>query len=1138
MKILSLRLKNLNSLKDEWAIDFTASPFKENGLFAITGSTGAGKSTLLDAICLALYHETPRLKSITASSNEIMTRHTNECMAEVTFEVKGKAYRAFWSQRKAASGRLQAAQVELAEIDGKILASQVNEKKRLIEEITGLDFGRFTKSMLLAQGGFAAFLNADASERAGLLEKLTGTDVYGLISQKVFERHKTEAESLRTLRLKADMVSVMSETLRVEKETQLADVDSELAKKKQLAGELQVSLQWFADIDALANKRLATETSVNAQKQLLVAAKPELDRLAMHAPAADIAIVFEQLQHSKAACGHLQEKQQDLAKQSQQQKEQLVSLTWQGWQSARHLQARYLHNQADLQNQLTELDGWLSAHPHFSLLQTELGAWQVSYQGINDLAAQIAKQTTQIQAVEDDINKASASYQLLVQTVAEHASAVNQTQAILAEKSEQLSVILAGESIANVQTAYQAKLLDKQRWESLIQLAKQRQQLLSQKEQLLRDVALNEADFNREQSLLDGYSKQVMSLTEQVADKQQLLVQAQLIRSLESHRAHLKAGEECPLCGATSHPFVTAYQTDQAPEVESRLTALQAELVELSEQKSACQARLAALQERLQSQVQQREQISADEQAQAGEWLLVAGYLLVADDAWQEKTTLDALFTAFMDVLNKMQTVVQLALSVDAEIQSFKQAFDAANIQLNEQQFAVQIAQQHIAHLHLQLSELQVSQRESAQQHLQLQEQLIAKIVAAGFVLDLPLDEWLPARMNDLALWTAQQTKAQQFRQQLTALELTLATCNPLVESWQQKWHAFAMSDDAMPTIDTAGELPQLTLALQQVSSLQANYQATMAQLAMGESLIIEAQTNVTQLAERWADTLSSSPFADEDAFLAARLTDELVAQLTLQAKRLNDGLLTAEALLADIVLQQETLLAKSLTDMPKEDVLARWQTTEQDKERLTGEMATLKALLAADVSARAQFAEQMVAIASQEKTCDLWARLNDLIGSQSGDKYRRFAQGLTLDHLIYLANSHLRRLQGRYQLQRKASGELEMEIEDTWQADARRDTRTLSGGESFLVSLALALALSDLVSQKTSIDSLFLDEGFGTLDAETLSVALDALDNLNAAGKSIGIISHIEGLKERIPVQIVIQKGAGIGTSQIRIKS
>jgi len=139
------------------------------------------------------------------------------------------------------------------------------------------------------------------------------------------------------------------------------------------------------------------------------------------------------------------------------------------------------------------------------------------------------------------------------------------------------------------------------------------------------------------------------------------------------------------------------------------------------------------------------------------------------------------------------------------------------------------------------------------------------------------------------------------------------------------------------------------------------------------------------------------------------------------------------------------------------------------------------------------------------------------------------------LDHLTHLANRHLQRLHGRYVLQRKAEGELEVEIVDTWQGDTTRDTRTLSGGETFLVSLALALALSDLVSTKTSIDSLFLDEGFGTLDAETLDTALDALDNLNASGKMIGVISHVEGMKERIPVQIQVCKGTGVGVSILR---
>ena len=210
--------------------------------------------------------------------------------------------------------------------------------------------------------------------------------------------------------------------------------------------------------------------------------------------------------------------------------------------------------------------------------------------------------------------------------------------------------------------------------------------------------------------------------------------------------------------------------------------------------------------------------------------------------------------------------------------------------------------------------------------------------------------------------------------------------------------------------------------------------------------------------------------------------------------------------------------------------------TLETQRRTLSEQLGAQRALLARDEQARQSQQALFKEIAEQTTESDIWQRLDSLIGSAKGDKFRKFAQGLTLDHLLHLANGHLARLHGRYLLRRKSTGELELDIVDSWQGDAARDTRTLSGGESFLVSLALALALSDLVSHKTSIDSLFLDEGFGTLDADTLDIALNALDTLNASGKMIGVISHVEGMKERIPAQIRVEKGGGVGYSRLSI--
>jgi exonuclease SbcC len=339
-----------------------------------------------------------------------------------------------------------------------------------------------------------------------------------------------------------------------------------------------------------------------------------------------------------------------------------------------------------------------------------------------------------------------------------------------------------------------------------------------------------------------------------------------------------------------------------------------------------------------------------------------------------------------------------------------------------------------------------------------------------------------------------------------------------------------SQSNELGKTIDN---LP-LPLALNQLDKNIANFQQIKGQLAENKQTISEQKEISQQAQTQWGDVLQSSIFSDVAAFQNALLSESEFIQLQQLKEQLDKDMLQAQTLKTQAQQQLGDFDAQAIKGCDAEILKTQAQELKSAIAELNTTQGQIQQQLENDKQQRLKQQKLLQAIQKQQQSYDVWSHLKSLIGSADGKKFRIYAQGLTLDYLIHLANLQLKQLHKRYQLQRKVDVALEIEVIDTWQADSLRDTKTLSGGESFLVSLALALALSDLVSHKTSIDSLFLDEGFGTLDALTLDIALDALDNLNAKGKMIGIISHIDALKERIPVQIHIKKQSGLGFSRL----
>lgn len=1197
MKILSIRLKNLASLANEHFIDFEADPLASAGLIAIVGKTGAGKSTILDAMCLALFNRIPRLKDsdgklpdgensefvLANSPLTVLRRGSAHGFAELCFIAQDqKRYLARWELKRArdkADGKLQSVQRYLTCLtDDVVVADKSKAVDESIKRITQLSFEQFTRAVLLAQSEVTAFLKARDSERGELLEYLTDSAIFAKIGQLAFEKTKLMVNQRKEIENIIGHISLLSKEDLQQLHSDYEQAQQQYQQVDQQLINLKQHQQWFERQNQL-NADIATrEQHYNhalQQYQQLDQSKQQLDQLDRFAEIRPSVNQQQQaqtqqhnlttkLQHAEQSFQQISAQfaqQQPLYQQHEQAQQQVLQFTQQHQaelqeirksvqkrtsfseqyreqsQEIKQLQQQYtplaeqLQQQqqylSQLQQQQQQLHTQLSQHSFSEGFDKALETHLVVLKNFITQYQPLETQHGDLTQLQSNLAKLQQQQQTLAQQCGDIAQFEQHIQTLRnqrEDKSRQLDQVeLIGKGIKQwlVDFAQFAPLR-----QSISQLITQQTEINSQIQQAQQQ---HDDDKNAHLQL-------------QKILQQQRLIHAENVEKL---RDLLKPDEACMVCGSTDHPYKHAHQDlsenlialQEQQENEALAKAQQSATVlqQLHEDQNKLSVQLAQLQQQESSLQQHTQRTVLDLTAQIKQAKIYVDLdqgsteiyrmfeheqQLIQTQQQQIETSLNTAIEQHTQYLSLNEQVQKLALiaqkveQLHGQVQLIVEALPKAQQAdwqaqpLSTSQIILQLLNDRLTQLnqHQQINQ-QIDQQQRMVQDLNLNQQHIA--------------DNLQKAEHKLQLIT---TQAQKNTQHAKHLILQISQENhPQPHEWLDHFDQQQQQ--------TQLDYQQAKTNFEQIKQDfdTQNQQITLLK-AQSEQLLQQAQTAEQQI-ELW---LKNHP--DFNVMMIEQLSQigyDSIQQLRVSIQNTersyHDAITALNTMREELQKHQAAIPPLSFEQLQQ-------QLTEQHALLLDYKKQSEALNLQLEMHQQNQtkqqgFVDKIAEIKEEEQR---WYKISNLIGDAKGKDFRDYAQQYNLDILLEYANQQLNMLSQRYTLKRLEHS-LSLAIIDHDMDNEVRSVASLSGGESFLTALALSLAIANMASGSTKIESLFIDEGFGTLDAASLHLVMNALDQLQDQGRKVVLISHIAEMHERIPVQIQVQP-LGSGSSQIKI--